>query len=207
MTTPRIIVIEGTEATGTTTHTRDIAAALRAEGHTAYPFHHLPAEDPLPLQRALDYAAQRAEFASWPSDHIIVVDRWWHTAHVEALLATDDRPGLLALAQAEALLLPVPLLVAVLTADAATLDARMILRGETPTDHHTLFLAQSPKGPGFNHAAFEVAGAAAIERPDKAFFPVRPIFITGPHAIGEREEHESIEVFPVPDNAGKFLGS
>jgi catechol 2,3-dioxygenase-like lactoylglutathione lyase family enzyme len=30
-------------------------------------------------------------------------------------------------------------------------------RGDTPTDHHTLFLIQSPKGPGFNHAAFEVA--------------------------------------------------
>ncbi|MBP6547142.1 MAG: VOC family protein [Phenylobacterium sp.] len=30
-------------------------------------------------------------------------------------------------------------------------------RGEAPTDHHTLFLVQSPKGPGFNHAAFEVA--------------------------------------------------
>lgn len=30
-------------------------------------------------------------------------------------------------------------------------------RGETPTDHHTLFLLQGPKGPGFNHAAFEVA--------------------------------------------------
>ena len=29
-------------------------------------------------------------------------------------------------------------------------------RGDTPTDHHTLFLIQSPKGPGFNHAAFEV---------------------------------------------------
>jgi catechol 2,3-dioxygenase-like lactoylglutathione lyase family enzyme len=29
-------------------------------------------------------------------------------------------------------------------------------RGETPTDHHTLFLAQLPGGPGFNHAAFEV---------------------------------------------------
>jgi catechol 2,3-dioxygenase-like lactoylglutathione lyase family enzyme len=29
-------------------------------------------------------------------------------------------------------------------------------RGEIPTDHHTLFLVQSPKGPGFNHAAFEV---------------------------------------------------
>ena len=29
-------------------------------------------------------------------------------------------------------------------------------RGATPTDHHTLFLAQLPTGPGFNHAAFEV---------------------------------------------------
>jgi catechol 2,3-dioxygenase-like lactoylglutathione lyase family enzyme len=29
-------------------------------------------------------------------------------------------------------------------------------RGEIPTDHHTVFLVQSPKGPGFNHAAFEV---------------------------------------------------
>lgn len=29
-------------------------------------------------------------------------------------------------------------------------------RGDTPTDHHTLFLMQAPSGPGFNHAAFEV---------------------------------------------------
>lgn len=29
-------------------------------------------------------------------------------------------------------------------------------RGATPSDHHTLFLMQNPKGPGFNHAAFEV---------------------------------------------------
>ena len=29
-------------------------------------------------------------------------------------------------------------------------------RGELPADHHTLFLLQGPKGPGFNHAAFEV---------------------------------------------------
>jgi catechol 2,3-dioxygenase-like lactoylglutathione lyase family enzyme len=31
-------------------------------------------------------------------------------------------------------------------------------RGDTPTDHHTLFLLQAPTGPGFNHAAFEVGG-------------------------------------------------
>lgn len=30
-------------------------------------------------------------------------------------------------------------------------------RGETPTDHHTLFLLQSPDAPAFMHAAFEVA--------------------------------------------------
>ncbi len=30
-------------------------------------------------------------------------------------------------------------------------------RGDIPVDHHTLFLAQAPSGPGFNHAAFEVA--------------------------------------------------
>lgn len=30
-------------------------------------------------------------------------------------------------------------------------------RGETPTDHHTLFLLQAPSAPRFNHAAFEVA--------------------------------------------------
>jgi catechol 2,3-dioxygenase-like lactoylglutathione lyase family enzyme len=30
-------------------------------------------------------------------------------------------------------------------------------RGEQPTDHHTVFLLQAPKGPGFNHAAYEVA--------------------------------------------------
>jgi catechol 2,3-dioxygenase-like lactoylglutathione lyase family enzyme len=29
-------------------------------------------------------------------------------------------------------------------------------RGDVLTDHHTLFLAQLPSGPGFNHAAFEV---------------------------------------------------
>jgi catechol 2,3-dioxygenase-like lactoylglutathione lyase family enzyme len=30
-------------------------------------------------------------------------------------------------------------------------------RGDTPTDHHTLFIIQHPMGPGFIHAAFEVA--------------------------------------------------
>ena len=37
-------------------------------------------------------------------------------------------------------------------------------RGDTPTDHHTLFLLQAPTGPGFNHAAFEVANIDDLMR-------------------------------------------
>ena len=37
-------------------------------------------------------------------------------------------------------------------------------RGDAPTDHHTLFLLQSPRGAGFNHAAFEVAGMDDLMR-------------------------------------------
>ena len=37
-------------------------------------------------------------------------------------------------------------------------------RGETPTDHHTLFLLQSPNAPAFNHAAFEVANLDDLMR-------------------------------------------
>lgn len=37
-------------------------------------------------------------------------------------------------------------------------------QGDTPTDHHTLFLLQSPAGPGFNHAAFEVSGMDDLMR-------------------------------------------
>ena len=37
-------------------------------------------------------------------------------------------------------------------------------RGPAPTDHHTLFLLQNPRGPGFNHAAFEVADFEELMR-------------------------------------------
>ncbi len=37
-------------------------------------------------------------------------------------------------------------------------------RGDDLTDHHTLFLLQSPRGPGFNHAAFEVANVDDLMR-------------------------------------------
>lgn len=43
------------------------------------------------------------------------------------------------------------------TAPGVSLGAFMRCdRGGRPTDHHTLFIAQLPSGPGFNHAAYEV---------------------------------------------------
>jgi catechol-2,3-dioxygenase len=37
-------------------------------------------------------------------------------------------------------------------------------RGDALTDHHTLFLLQTPTAPGFNHAAFEVASLDDLMR-------------------------------------------
>lgn len=62
-------------------------------------------------------------------------------------------------------------------------------RGDTPTDHHTLFLAQSPNGvPGFNHAAFEVLDLddlmAGHERLASA--GRRPLWGVGRHILGSQ---------------------
>ncbi len=61
-------------------------------------------------------------------------------------------------------------------------------RGDTPTDHHTLFLAQLPSGPGFNHAAFEVrdiedllAGHARLVAQDHV-----PAWGVGRHYLGSQ---------------------
>lgn len=61
-------------------------------------------------------------------------------------------------------------------------------RGDTPTDHHTLFLFQNPKGPGFNHAAFEVrdlddlmAGHDHLKSADRT-----PAWGVGRHVLGSQ---------------------
>ncbi|MDB5480605.1 MAG: glyoxalase [Caulobacteraceae bacterium] len=61
-------------------------------------------------------------------------------------------------------------------------------RGDTPTDHHTLFIVQSPKGAGFNHAAFEVADlddlTAGHDRLKAAGFT--PEWGVGRHVLGSQ---------------------
>ncbi|MGE0742919.1 MAG: VOC family protein [Hyphomonadaceae bacterium] len=61
-------------------------------------------------------------------------------------------------------------------------------RGDTPTDHHTLFLLQSPNAPRFNHAAFEVVdlddlmcGHTHLKRAQRA-----PAWGVGRHVLGSQ---------------------
>jgi catechol 2,3-dioxygenase-like lactoylglutathione lyase family enzyme len=61
-------------------------------------------------------------------------------------------------------------------------------RGETPTDHHTLFLLQSPRGPGFNHAAFEVADLDDLMRGHNHLGAAgaKPAWGVGRHVLGSQ---------------------
>lgn len=61
-------------------------------------------------------------------------------------------------------------------------------RGDTPTDHHTLFLLQAPTAPRFNHAAFEVAdfddlmcGHTHLKRAQRT-----PAWGVGRHVLGSQ---------------------
>jgi thymidylate kinase len=130
---PTLIVIEGADGTGSTTHTHGLATALSVRGHRARAWqHHRPAaRDPWCV--ALDYATQRAKLLADhanENDLVLVVDRWWPTAHVEALCNPEglDRSRFASLARAEALHSISPALVVVLDAPDAVLDARMAAR-------------------------------------------------------------------------------
>ena len=43
-------------------------------------------------------------------------------------------------------------------------------------------------------SAFQELAGAAVERPDKPLFPVRPVLIARAHAVCKRHEHEGVEV-------------
>lgn len=61
-------------------------------------------------------------------------------------------------------------------------------RGEAPTDHHTLFLLQSPNAPRFNHAAFEVADYDDLMRGHTHLKRARrtPAWGVGRHVLGSQ---------------------
>ena len=138
----RLLILEGADATGTSTHARALAAALCDEGITARAFHHPRARtDATPYGRALHYAVAREALVA-ALDHdaapaVIVCDRWYQSTEVEAYVLSRTAPDLARafdrLATADQYALPRPVLVVVLHANPLTLNARMTARGETPT--------------------------------------------------------------------------
>lgn len=133
----KLIVIEGCDGTGTTSHADALAEGLNRQGYPARPYHHPPhrtgAGD---WERSLHYARERAEMVSRPYDGVWVCDRWYPSTQVLAHTVREEsvRERMLALTELERGYLPVPLLTVVLDAPEEVLDARLRARGEAVTE-------------------------------------------------------------------------
>jgi len=153
--TTRWICLDGPDGGGHSTHADALAAALRDAGHDARAYHHEPhPRGAVGLARVEHYVAERRRLACGAvmrgvdaSPVVIVMDRgpWSGLVHALALEAADTRrlDSGHSVAAAELALwwegLPVAML-DVLRADGApddaTLDARLLLRGEDPRQSH-----------------------------------------------------------------------
>jgi len=156
--TTRWLCLDGPDGGGHSTHADALAAALRDAGHDARAYHHEPHPDGATgLARVVHYERTRrlmrhAKAAPPRMDRpcrerIVVMDRgpWSGLVHARALEARDTRrtDSGHSVAAAELALwwegLPVVML-DVLGPDGApddaTLDARLLLRGEDPRDSH-----------------------------------------------------------------------
>lgn len=138
---PALIVLEGADGTGKTTHTTRLAEALTACGHAARAWHHPPPRtDASALQRAQHFADARARFLAetvpaHPEVAVWVLDRWLEST-VAALadeLDAGARRDILAVWVRERAALP-PVYTVLLDATQAALDARLALRGEALFD-------------------------------------------------------------------------
>lgn len=129
----KLIILEGCDGTGTTTHAEKLGYALQREGHPVWIYRHPPhrpgAGD---WERSLHYARERAEMVSRTEDDTVVIaDRWVHsTEAIAMILASEVRGRLLALTALERGFLPSPILTVLLNAPDAVLDERLTARGE-----------------------------------------------------------------------------
>jgi thymidylate kinase len=149
--TTQFLAIEGCHATGTSTHADALAAALAARGIDAVAWHHpVHPAGAVGLARVCHYAASRRftrhTKAAPPRmdrpcrERVVVMDRgpWSGLVHARALEAQDTRrtDSGHSVAAAELALWWEGLPVVLLDASDATLDARLLLRGEDPRDSH-----------------------------------------------------------------------
>lgn len=139
--TPRILVLEGPDGCGKSTHADRLADALRAEGVDARAFHRTKPADADPILAALDYAAQRRRLVLAPPAAVIVADRWALSTWALGV-AMMRRSGavegeaLRDFGRAEMLWGPVPPHYAqvFLTASHDVLNARLAARGTPATE-------------------------------------------------------------------------
>jgi thymidylate kinase len=131
----KIIVVEGCDGTGTSTHAEKLGYALAQElgGDRVRVYRHPPhragAGD---WERSLHYARERAEMvAREEEDRVIVCDRWVYSTDALALTSTEEaRWRMLGLTAIERAALPNPVLIILLDAPDAVLDERLLARGE-----------------------------------------------------------------------------
>lgn len=136
--TARILVLEGPDGCGKSTHADRLAAALRAEGVDAQAFHHAKPATADVVLAALDYAAQRWRLVIAPPAAVIVADRWTPSSWALGLALADHTDTLrvggflryLAIAEDE---LRDRLDGVHLTAPQEVLDARLAARGTHAT--------------------------------------------------------------------------
>ena len=134
----KLIVIEGGDGTGTTTHADTLAVALCRGGYAALAYHHPPHPPGCThWERSLHYALARAKVCSKlrETDTVLVADRWYHStwAYTAALTGEPVRVSMLGLSLYEDSILPPITLAVMLDAPDEVLDARLRARGRDPT--------------------------------------------------------------------------
>jgi thymidylate kinase len=143
--TTRFLSLDGPDGGGHSTHAAALAAALAARGIDAVSWHHPAHPDGATgLARVVHYERSRM-WTRWldlaEAPHAVyVLDRgpWSGLVHARALEAQDTRrlDSGHSVAAAELALWWDDLPVVLLDASDATLDARLLLRGEDPRESH-----------------------------------------------------------------------
>ena len=140
---PKFLLIEGGHGAGTSTHADVLAACLCARNIDAVAWHHPRHPDgAIGADRVMHYAESRRPLwdASAPRHAVYVCDRgpWSGVAYAASLVAEGVSPLVagLSAARIEIRLWWQDTPVAYLDAADATLDARLILRGEDPAASH-----------------------------------------------------------------------
>lgn len=132
----KIVVIEGCDGTGTSTHAEKLGYALARElGSDRVRFYRHPPHRPGAgdWERSLHYARERAEMIAREEEgRIIVCDRWVSSTDALALTFSGTvRQRMLGLTALERAALPIPILTVLLDAPDAVLDERLLARGES----------------------------------------------------------------------------